>query len=143
MKKLLLITVIALMSLTNLYANYALKHANPMPNLVRYALGNAELLQLNKAQVQDIKAWSKQNKPEMRKLIKQVMTEEKMLMQESLTTDKNVVNKAQTMLDARKKIIEIKTLCRAHLKEVLTAKQYSQVVGIYRSTLPKHKKCKK
>lgn len=138
MKKLLIIIAIAIISASNVYANgYALKHANPMPNLVRYTLGNAELLQLSKAQIQDIKAWSSQNKPKMKQLVKKVMSEEKMLLDESLTTDKDVVSKAKVSLQTRKEIIELKTLCRAHLKSVLSQKQYTQVIGIYRSTLPK------
>ena len=141
MKKLLTIVTIAIMSLTSIHASgYALKHANPMPNLVRYTLGNAELLQLSKAQVKEIKAWSQANKPQMMKLVKLVMSEERMLAKEALTTDNDVVAKAQTMLDARKDIIRIKTACRANLKKILSKKQYKQVVGIYRSTLPKMKR---
>lgn len=142
MKKLMLLAVVAVMSFTNLYANAALQHANPMPNLVRYALGNAELLQLDKKQVEEIKAWAKENKPKMKAMIKTVMSEERMLRKEALTTDNDVVGKSQKMLDTRKQIIELKTLCRQNLKKVLTKKQYKQVVKIYRSSLPKQVNCK-
>ena len=87
-----------------------------------------------------------ENKPKMKAMIKTVMVEERKLMQEALGADVDTVGKAQTMLDTRKNIIKMKTLCRAHLKTVLTPKQFKQLVGIYRSTLPmNHKKahCKK
>ncbi len=145
MKKLLIIITIAIMSLTSIQASpgYALKHTNPMPNLVRYTLGNAELLQLSKMQVKEIRAWTKANKPQIMKLVKLVMREERMLLEEALTTDTDIVAASQKMLDARKDIIRIKSACRANLKKVLSQKQYAQVVGIYRSTLPKMKKMKK
>ncbi|MDB2562308.1 hypothetical protein N9X61_01760 [Sulfurimonas sp.] len=139
MKKILILAIVAVLSMTSLYAgqNYALKHANPMPNLVRYALGNAELLGLDKKQVQQVKAWAKQNKPTMKKLIKHVIHQEKMLMDEALGADKNTAKIAADTLATRQEIITLKTQCRAHLKSVLTEKQYKDVVSIYRSTLPK------
>lgn len=138
MKKLFILTFVALVSLTSLHANYALKHANPMPNLVHYAVGNAEILGITKQQVTEIQAWGKTHKPKMQELIKTVMMEEKMLLDEALGADENVVEKSQKMLDARKEIIKIKTDCRMNMKKILSKKQYEQLVNLYRTTLSKH-----
>ena len=139
MKKTLVIVMMMLMTLSTVYAGagHALRHANPLPNLVRLTLGNAELLQLNAEQVKEIRTWARENKPTMMKLVQKVVNEEKMLKEEALTTDKDVVKNAESMLDARREIIKIKTACRANLKKILSEKQYAQVIGIYRSTQPK------
>ena len=138
MKKMLVIVMMMLMTLSNIYAGagHALRHANPLPNLVRLTLGNAELLQLNAKQVEEIRTWARTNKPTMMKLVQKVMNEEKLLHEEALTTDKDVVKNAKSMLDARREIIKLKTACRMNLKKVLSEKQSAQVIGIYRSTKP-------
>lgn len=138
MKKTLVIMMM-LMTLSNVYAGagHALRHANPLPNLVRLTLGNAELLQLNAKQVEELRTWARTNKPTIMKLVQKVMNEEKMLHEEALTTDKDVVKNSESMLDARREIIKLKTACRMNLKKVLSEKQYAQVIGIYRSTQPK------
>lgn len=135
MKKTLIILTLLLMSISTVYAGqgYGLRHANPMPNLMRIAVGNAELLNISKEQLAALRVWEGENKPKMMMMVKEVMIQEKMLREEALTTDKDVVKKSEKMLDTRKKIIEMKTACRAHLKSVLSEKQYSQVIGIYRS----------
>lgn len=139
MKKTLVIIMMMLMTLSNVYAGagHALRHANPLPNLVRLTLGNAELLQLNAKQVEELRTWARTNKPTIMKLVQKVMNEEKMLHEEALTTDKDVVKNSESMLDARREIIKLKTACRMNLKKVLSEKQYAQVIGIYRSTQPK------
>jgi len=139
MKKILILAIVAALSMTSLYANpnYALQHANPMPNLIRYTLGNAELLGLDTKQIQALKAWAKQNKPTMKKLIQHVMHQERMIMEEALGADTNTAKLAEDVLKTRQEIITLKTQCRTHLKSILSEKQYKDVVGIYRSTLPK------
>lgn len=139
MKKIFIIAIVAALSITSLCANpnYAMQHTNPMPNLVRYTLGNAELLGLNTKQVEQIKAWAQNNKPTMRGLVQNVMHQERMIIEEALGKDTNTAKLAEEMLKTRQEIITLKTLCRTHLKGVLTQKQYNNVVSIYRSTLPK------
>lgn len=136
MKKILIITLLSLMAFTtSAYAKmgkHALMHANPLPNLVRVAMQNKDTLNITASQMQAIKAWGKVNKPKVMSLIHLVMTEEKMLMEESLTTDSDVIVKAATMLEARKQIIIIKTKCRENLKKVLSKVQYAQLVTMYK-----------
>jgi hypothetical protein len=115
-------------------AKHALKHANPMPNLMRLVIGNAEILGLSPEQLTQVKAWTTASKPKMRAMIISVMKEEAMLHENALTTDKDVVAQSQKMLDTRKKIIEMKTKCRATLKSILNEKQYANVVKIYRAS---------
>lgn len=125
---------ILVLSLTTLQANKAaLAHVNPMPNLMRIAVGNAELLKVTPAQMKDIKAWMKVAKPQMKELIKKVMSEEKKLLEDALMTDNDSVKQAEVMLETRKKIIEMKTTCRKTLKGILSKEQYATVVSIYKS----------
>lgn len=112
----------------------ALAHANPMPNLMRIAIGNADTLGLNAEQISGLKAWVQTNKPKMKEMIHKVMMEEAMLLEDALTTDNDSVKKAETMLETRKQIIATKAQCRMTLRKILTEKQYAQVIAIYRST---------
>lgn len=118
---------------------YALKHANPMPNLMRVAMKNKDTLKLSKEQIKALKAWGDTNKPQMQKMIKKVMNQEQRLLEESLTTDENIVQKAEKMLDTRREIIKMKTACRENLKTILTPAQYAQVVSLYKNSGHKNK----
>ena len=132
MKKTLIFLVTLLLTITSAHASQeALDHANPMPNLVRYTMGNGDLLQLSKEQQSSIKEWASINKPKMKKLVKKVIMQEQALLKESLTSDENTLKKAEAILDIRREIMQIKTLCRTHLKSVLTPSQYTQIVNIY------------
>lgn len=136
MNKILLAITLILMSLSTVEASggkYALKHANPMPNLMRIAINNADLLGVDAKQMVALEAWSDTNKPKMQQMVKKVMMEEKMLLENALTTDKDSVKEAEVMLETRKTIIAMKAACNANLKTILTQKQYANVIAIYRS----------
>ena len=136
MKKIILAMTILMMSLSTVHAagnQLALKHANPMPNLMRIAIKNADTLAIDKKQMIALKAWSDTNKPKMQQMVKKVMSEEKMLLENALSTDNDSVKDAEVMLETRKSIIAMKAKCNANLKTILTPKQYTQVVTIYKS----------
>ena len=134
MKKIIVAMTILLLSLSSLQANkVALAHTNPMPNLMRIAVGNAELLKINPEQMKNIKAWMKISKPQIKALIKKVMSEEKKLLEDALNTEVDSVKQAEVMLETRKKIIEMKTTCRKTLKGILSKEQYASVISIYKS----------
>lgn len=145
MKKILIIAMLSLLALTNVQAkqgqkhNHALMHTNPLPNLMRVAVQNKKELNITKAQMKEIKLWTKDAKPKIKALVQKVMQEERMLHKEALTTDNDVVAKAQTMLDTRKEIIVLKTQCRMNLKNILSKKQYNQLVKMYRQSRKKNK----
>lgn len=139
MKKIMIAITVIMMSFSSLHAMKgsmnpnALRHANPMPNLMRIAVGNADLLGINAEQMKSLQDWMTNNKPKMKQMIQKVMHEERMLLEEALTSDADTVKKAEVMLETRKQIIEMKTKCRAHLRTVLTKEQYANVIKIYRS----------
>ena len=126
---------IIFMSLSTLQAGNkcALKHANPMPNLMRIAIKNADILAVDTKQMEALKAWSDTKKPEMQKMVKKVINQEKMLHEKALTSDEDTSKEAEAMLETRKEIIAMKTKCNANLKTILSKKQYAQVITIYRS----------
>jgi len=135
MKKIIIAMTIILMSVPTLHAGNkcALKHANPMPNLMRIAIKNAVILKIDKKQMLALKAWATSKKPEMQKMVKKVITEEKNLHEKALTSDVNTAKEAEAMLETRRKIIEMKTKCNANLKTILTTQQYADVISIYKS----------
>ncbi len=138
MKKLLIALIVTALSCSSLNAmnNRSLTHANPMPNLMRIAQGNAELLGLNAKQMESLKAWSDVNRPKMMQMTQEVMQEEAMLKENALTSDTDIEKQVDRMLQARKNIIMLKTQCRAELKKILTLEQYANVIKIYRSVEP-------
>ena len=135
MKKLLIIVLLSILGLSSVQAanmeQYILKHTNPLPNLMRVAIKHARALDITDAQMKEMKAWQAVSKPKIKVLVRTVIEEERMLRQEALTTDVDVIGKAQKMLDTRKAIIELKTQCRMHLKTILNEKQYKELVKIY------------
>ncbi|CAA6816989.1 MAG: Unknown protein [uncultured Sulfurovum sp.] len=135
MKKIIVLITLLLLTFSSVEAGnkQALQHANPMPNLMRIVAGNSALLNLNEAQLKDIKAWMKTNKPVMKGMIKEVMTKEKALLENALTTDTDIEKKADEILAVRKQIIMMKTNCRKELKRILDEKQYAAVIAIYKS----------
>jgi len=114
MKKIIFAMTILIMSLSTLNASnqYALRHANPMPNLMRIAIKNAGILGIDKKQLIALKDWSENNKPKIQKMVQKVMSEEKMLLEKALTSDVDTVKEAEVMLETRKQIIIIKTSCK-------------------------------
>lgn len=106
-----------------------------MPNLIRVVLANAELLNVNKDQLKEVKAWRKANKSTMMKMVQSLLKEEKALKESALTTGKNLQNMADSILKTRADIISMKIACRSNLKRILTPKQFEQLLTIYRSVL--------
>jgi len=49
------------------------------------------------------------------------------------SSDDNAMEKAVSILELRKKIMQTKTNCRKTLKKVLSKEQFSKVVSIYKS----------
>lgn len=139
MKKILLVLSMILLTLSSLDAKmptgqkYTLKHANPMPNLMRIVVGNAEILNVTPKQLVKIKIWMKASKPKIKAMINKVVTQEAILLESALTTDNDSAKEAKEMLDTRLQIITMKTKCRETLKSILTKEQYVSVIKIYRS----------
>ena len=134
MKKIILILAVVLLSVSSSHAGrHGMKHANSMPNLMRIALGNAELLDISKDQVSALRSWRNENKPKIMMMVKQAREQKRLMREEALGADKNVLKLAEKVFTLRKKIIEMKTRCRQTLKSVLNAKQYANVVSIYKS----------
>lgn len=128
---LILLTALLLLVTSSSASEKALDHANPMPNLVRYAMSNGDALELTKGQKQAIKDWASANKLKIKKLAKKVVMQEQKLLKDSLMADEDMLQKAESILDTRREIMKIKTLCRTHLKTVLTPQQYEQIIDIY------------
>ncbi|CAA6826635.1 MAG: Unknown protein [uncultured Sulfurovum sp.] len=135
MKKIIVLITLLLLSVATVEAGnkQALKHANPMPNLMRIAVGNAVLLNINAEQMKALKVWMKGSKPIMQGMVKELMAQEKALLLNALSTDTAIEKKADVLLTLRKKIIMMKTECRKELKRILSKEQYANIIKIYKS----------
>lgn len=141
MKQIIITLTTLLLVSTNVYATKnTLDHTNPMPNLVRYVIANADLIQLKNEQKMIIKAWSSVNKPRVKMLKKEIILQEKELLIESLAGDANILEQSESIFDKRREVIKIKTQCRAQLKDILTPWQYSLIVDLYKEEYYKETK---
>ena len=137
MKKVLLFISIIMLSILPLNAQqgYGIKHANPMPNFIRVVIANADILNVNKSQMKEIKAWQKTNKSMMTKMVQDVVKEERDLKDSALSSGKNLQAIADSIIKNRANIISMKIACRANLQTILTPKQFEQLLTIYKSVI--------
>ncbi len=110
-------------------------NANPMPNLMKVIKKHGDKLALSEGQKSKLAEWRTANHDKVHGLMKNIRQSEKELNAASLAgADKaTLLAKADEIMDMRKAIIATKTDCRDNLKTVLTDKQYSQVIEIYKS----------
>ena len=107
-------------------------HASPMPNLSMLIIMNAKDLDLNKKQIDTVKAWRKSNNKSMEEKIKNLFKNEAMINKavldgENQTSIDTLKNK---ILELRKNIMETKYLCSTVMQKTLNEKQWSKLMEI-------------
>ncbi len=112
----------------------AVKHANPMPNLMQVVGENQDKLKLTEKQKKALAQWVDRYRPRMMKMVKAVTTLEKQLHDAALAGAPGSVLKkiASQMLSVRGAIIKQKTMCRNNLARVLTRDQLKQTLALYK-----------
>lgn len=113
----------------------AMKHANPMPNLMRVLKTHPEALNLSDEQKAALKAWHKQSKPKMMELVEIVTELEKQLHDAALdgAPARVLQNISNMMLDARSAIIKLKFACHNRMAQVLGTEKMKKLVDLYKA----------
>jgi len=112
----------------------AVKHANPMPNLMKVVGENQDKLKLNDEQKKALSQWVDRYKPRMMKMVKAVNMLEKQLHDAALAGAPGAVLKkiASQMLSVRGAIVKQKVMCRNNLARILTRDQLKQTLQLYK-----------
>ena len=111
-----------------------MKHANPMPNLMRVIMKQGEKLSLSDDQQAALKKWRKENSAKTKAMAKKVIALEAQLKEKSLAgTDADEIKMlAEKVLAIRLNIIEGKTKCRDNMRKVLKKEQWEKLIGLYK-----------
>jgi len=110
-----------------------MKHANPMPNLMRVVKRHADMLSLTEEQSKALAEWRHASHHSMHASVNEVHRLENALFDASMSgkSKEEIMGLATKVLDLRKEIISRKTDCRDNMKSILTEEQFSEVVKLY------------
>jgi hypothetical protein len=113
---------------------YAMRHANPMPNLMKIVKQQGDQLGLSDEQAAQLAVWRENNMAPMHARAEQVMALEAELKQAALDgrPKAELMGIASRIMSERTQIIATKADCRDHLMRVLTPEQFTQLVSLQR-----------
>ena len=111
-----------------------MKHANPMPNLMIAVKKQGDKLELSKEQKQSLDEWMEEHAPIAKKLAFGIKNGESILHEAALDgASKDMLTAMlDTILKKREEIVELKTDCRNHLREILNGEQWEKLLKLYK-----------
>ena len=111
---------------------HAMRHANPMPNLMKIIKKHGDQLDLSDDQAAKLKAWRENNMAPMHARADKVMALEAELKQAALDgkPKAELMGIASRIMTERTQIIATKAACRDNLMSVLTPQQFEKVVSL-------------
>jgi 4-hydroxyphenylpyruvate dioxygenase-like putative hemolysin len=111
-----------------------MKHANPMPNLMIVVKKQGDMLELSKEQKQSLDEWTEKHAPTVKKLAFSIKNGEAILHEAALDgASKDMLTAMlDTILKKREEIVELKTDCRNHLREILNGEQWEKLLKLYK-----------
>ena len=112
----------------------AVKHAHPLPNFMLVIVNHGKSLNLSEEQQSALKAWGKEHKPLVKKMVNGITLGEKALHQAALdgASKAHMMAELDGLLEKRKALAEMKTNCRDKMREVLSEEQWEQVINYYK-----------
>ena len=112
----------------------AVKHAHPLPNLMRVIVKNQDKLALSKEQKQGVTAWIKEHRPIVAKLAMSIKEGEKALHEAALNcaTKEEMMAKLDELLKKRREIAEIKMDCRDSMRKLLGYDKWQKFLKLYK-----------
>ena len=115
----------------------AMKHANPMPNLMKVAMKYGDELHLNAQQKAEMVKWSKKAGPIMNGLVTDVIKAEKDLHSAALSnaSQADLQDMMDKVLSLRLQVAKGKMRCRENMRKVLDARQWDEVVSLYQQKI--------
>ncbi len=99
----------------------AVKHAHPLPNLMRVIVKNQDLLALSEEQKQSVADWMEKHRPIVKELAMSIRDGEKALHEAALNcaTKEEMMAKLDELLKKRREIAELKMDCRDAMRNLL------------------------
>ncbi len=111
----------------------SMRHANPMPNLMKVVKKQGDKLGLSDEQKAELTQWHDQNADNMHANFAKVGEMEKELNAATLAgkPTAELMTMASDIMKLRTQIIATKAACRDNMRRVLSDEQYAQVVALY------------
>jgi hypothetical protein len=113
----------------------AMRHANPMPNLMKVVKKHGDELNLSEAQQAELTRWHDHNAQHMHANFAKVGEMEKELNAAALAgrPKAELMVMASRIMNLRTDIISVKTDCRDNMRRVLSAEQYAKLLELYQA----------
>jgi hypothetical protein len=113
----------------------AIKHANPMPNLMMVVVKHEKELGLDDEQKAALAAWRKEAQPRMMEMVKTVIKLEKQIHDAALAGASGAVLQqlAAKLFNVRGAIIKQKLACRNNMAKILGMEKMKKVIELYKA----------
>ena len=111
----------------------AMKHSNPMPNLMKVIIKHPSELTLTDDQSTELKKWRDAHMPASKQLAAKIITLETELHKAAMDNKplEKIDQLANEIMKNRTKIIHGKALCRDNMKKILSDEQFDTVLKLY------------
>jgi len=111
-----------------------MRHASPLPNLMRIALRNKEVIKLDEAQIRNLEFWHGKQSIIAKRLVREITALEADVHASSLSGKPTgyLINEMSTLLGKRMQLASQKILCRDNMMHVLKPEQWKKVVELYK-----------
>lgn len=110
-----------------------MRHANPMPNLMKVVSKMGDQLDLTEEQNAELAKWREAHRSDMRATVKDLMRMETELGKAALdgTNRARLMGMYSDIAKTRRDIVTTKITCRDNLKRILTEEQFNKVIALY------------
>ncbi len=115
----------------------AMRHANPLPNLMKVVKKYSSELNLTAEQKANLTQWSKNNGPIVKGLVKEVINAEMRLNEAALSnaSQPDLQDLMDKVLGLRLQLAQRKIACRENMRQVLNNRQWNSVVTLYKQRI--------
>jgi len=112
----------------------AVKHAHPLPNLMRVIQQHKNELNLSVEQKQELESWIKEHRAKLQELALSIRDGEKALAEVALNgaPKTDILVQLDELLKKRREMASIKIDCRDNMRQLLGEDKWKQVVALYK-----------
>jgi len=114
-----------------------LRHANPMPNLMKVIKKEGDQLNLTAEQAKALETWRERHGEPMHAKAAELKKMEQALNQAAMEgrPKAELMNMASRIMNERMNIVSTKTDCRDNMRRILSAEQYNKVLALYQQMM--------
>ncbi|OAD23824.1 hypothetical protein THIOM_000330 [Candidatus Thiomargarita nelsonii] len=115
----------------------AMKHAHPLPNFMLVITQHGDMLALSPEQAQALANWLDKHGPIAKELAMAIKKGEQQLQEASMngSSKEEIMAQLEALLDKRRQLAEMKTICRDNMRQILSDEQWNEVVSLYKEML--------